>query len=105
VIDPSLNPDPEALLQENGSLRWALMMTRYEADQKIGEMQRQIDLLTRERDVWKEHAGLTLNDLWKLCLESELWKKIHQPKPRAKDAKLRAMLAKAEQLLGEGGGQ
>lgn len=93
------------LIAENDSLRSALTMARYEHAQKVEEMQRQINLLTRERDAWKEHACLTLNDLWKLCLESELWKKIHQPKPSEKQAKLKSLLAKADRLLGKGGGK
>jgi len=95
----------EDLRYENSQLKFSLSMVRLEKDQTIESLLRQIETLTRERDFWKEIACLSLSDLWKLCLESELWKKIHQPKPRARDAKLRAMLAEARKLLNEGGEQ
>jgi hypothetical protein len=86
-------------------LHFVLTTERLEKDERVGKMQREIDLLTRERDEWREIACLTLNDLLKLCLESELWKKIHQPKPREKQAKLKSLLAEADRLLGKGGGK
>lgn len=91
--------DCKSMAGEYEYLTWTRGIEIHGLHEQVEALKRENEQLKRERDTWKEHAFLSLNDLWQVCLESEIYKRVTQPKPTARDKKLNELLKRAEKLL------